>query len=110
MRLKQLLKDLNQMAKKRKVSSGLPTMAGYEGLCSRFTDLVGMKSVLPAAAWEKHVVSRTLCILQFDRPDLLEEIKKAVKESYGNTGRRMPKHVDAEEGRTTRCPTCNKTW
>ncbi len=81
---------------------------GYEGLCSRFTDLVGMKSTLPGAAWEKHVLDRTLTILQFDRPDLLEEIRKAVKENYGNAGKTLPQHVDNENGRTLRCPACGK--
>ena len=95
------------MAKKTKRSSNLPCMASYEGLCSRFTDLVGMKHTRPSAAWELHVVRSTISILKFRRPDLLEEVKKAVKEEYEELGKRFPKEV-SEEGTTYRCTACNK--
>jgi len=92
------------MAKKKQLSS-LPTVADYEGVCSRFTDLVEMKSTMPAASWEKRVLDRTMTILQFNRPDLLDEIKKAVKEHWNITG--VPDHVN-DEGKTLRCPECGR--
>ena len=97
------------MAKKKKVRSGTPCMASYEGLCSRFTDMVGMKSVMPSAAWEMHVVGRTLSILQFEKPELLEAIRKSVRECYEKGGNKFPAHVDEDNGSTVRCKTCGKT-
>ena len=97
------------MAKRKTTRKGIPSMAGYEGLCSRFTDLVGMKSTLPSAAWEMHVVDRTLTILKFEKPELLEEIKSAVKECYETNGKRFPPDTNAEGSSTIRCPACGKT-
>lgn len=97
------------MAKKKTKRKGELTMAGYEGLCSGFTDMIGMKSVFPSAVWEKHVVSKTISILKFKRPELLEELKKAVREEYESNGKRFPKYVDEEDGTTIRCPACGKT-
>ena len=96
-------------SKKKNKLDTLPSMAGYEGLCSRFTDLVGMKRMLPSASWEMHIVDRTMTILQFRRPELLEQIRTAIKEEYETNGKRMPEDV-SENGNTTRCPTCRKAW
>lgn len=92
---------------KKKARRGLPSIGGYEGLCSRFADLTGMKSTMPSSAWEMHVFDITMTILKYDEPELLKEIRAAVKKHYAERRLKIPEHV-SEEGKTYRCPTCNK--
>jgi len=95
--------------KKQPLTSSDTTLASYEGLCSRFTDLMGMKSVMPSAAWERHVLGSVMTILQYQCPEVLKQVRQVVKEYYGQPVKGIPEHV-SEEGQTIRCPTCSQPW
>jgi|TARA_Y100000289_G_scaffold33336_1_gene32946 hypothetical protein len=81
----------------------------YEGMCSRFTDMVGKKSLSPAPEWEAHVLDKVMTILIFKRPDIVEQIKEAVEEHFDFAqDKRTLNHVDNEKGKVYRCYACNQ--
>lgn len=64
-------------------------MGSYIGLCSRICSALNLQGTKLAPKWELSVVDAMTTVLIFDRPDLLEELKKEVgkRVKENHTGR-----------------------
>lgn len=79
----------------------------YQGMLSRFTDMVKMKSFKPAPEWEAHVLDKTMTILMHKEPEVLEKVIEAVRKHFGELESDVWNNV-SEDGKTCFCPTCNQ--
>ena len=68
---------MSQIIKKTKNTPEL-----HYGMMSRWSDLMELNTAEYAPEWVSHVFDRSMTILQHKHPELLDQVRKVVKENF----------------------------
>ena len=86
---------MSQIKYKKKTKA---SAAAHLGLMSRWADLMGLNVSGHAPEWEAHLFDRSMTILKYESPEILEAVKQTVRKNINGQYITNPEDPEEKQG------------